>query len=83
MKQVNIYEAKTHLSRLLEEVERGEEVVIARAGKPVADLRPHQPRPNRVVFGGLAEAIEFDDADFEAPDPDIQEMFYGATGDAG
>ena len=37
---VNIHEAKTHLSRLLEEVERGKEMVIARAGQPVGRL-PH------------------------------------------
>ena len=37
---VNIHEAKTHLSRLLAAVERGERVVIARAGKPVATLEP-------------------------------------------
>lgn len=37
---VNVHEAKTHLSRLLERVESGEEVVIARAGKPVARLVP-------------------------------------------
>ncbi len=43
MRQVNIHEAKTHLSRLLEEVEGGEEIVIARAGKPVARLVPNLP----------------------------------------
>jgi prevent-host-death family protein len=42
--QVNIHEAKTHLSRLVERVEAGEEIVIARAGRPVARLVPHRPR---------------------------------------
>jgi prevent-host-death family protein len=37
-KSVNVHEAKTHLSRLLDEVERGEEIIIARAGTPVARL---------------------------------------------
>ena len=37
---VNVYEAKTHLSRLLDRVAAGEEIVIARAGKPVAKLVP-------------------------------------------
>ncbi|WP_100498344.1 type II toxin-antitoxin system Phd/YefM family antitoxin [Geodermatophilus chilensis] len=37
---VNVHEAKTHLSRLLEAVEAGEDVVIARAGKPIARLVP-------------------------------------------
>lgn len=41
MKQVNVHEAKTSLSRLLEEVEGGEKVVIARAGEPVAVLVPY------------------------------------------
>ncbi len=40
MAQVNIHEAKTHLSRLLEQAEKGEEIVIARAGRPIAKLVP-------------------------------------------
>jgi prevent-host-death family protein len=40
MAQVNIHDAKTHLSRLLERVAAGEEIVIAKAGKPVARLSP-------------------------------------------
>jgi prevent-host-death family protein len=43
MKQVNVHEAKTELSRLLKEVEDGQEIVIARAGTPVAKLVPHEP----------------------------------------
>lgn len=82
MKMVNVYEAKTHLSRLLEEVQGGEEIVIAKAGKPIADLKPHEPRPNRIVFGGLAGEIDFDDADFETLDPEIMKMFYGEDWDA-
>jgi prevent-host-death family protein len=45
---VNVHEAKTHLSRLLEQVESGEDIVIARAGKPVARLTLYQaPPPDR------------------------------------
>jgi prevent-host-death family protein len=40
MKQVGVYEAKTHLARLLDEVERGETITITRHGKPVAQLTP-------------------------------------------
>lgn len=72
-----MHDAKTHLSRLLEDVRNGEEIVIAKAGKPVADLRPHEPRAKRLVIGGLAGEIEFDDADFDEPDREIEEMFYG------
>jgi prevent-host-death family protein len=42
MRQVNVHEAKTELSRLLREVEDGEEIVIARAGRPVAKLVRHE-----------------------------------------
>jgi prevent-host-death family protein len=48
---VNVHEAKTHLSRLLERVERGEEIVIARSGKPVARLVPIEPVPGRRPIG--------------------------------
>lgn len=48
MHVVNIHEAKTHLSRLLEAVERGEDVVIARAGQPVATLTAYR-RPRRSI----------------------------------
>jgi prevent-host-death family protein len=71
---VNIHEAKTHLSRLLERVAAGERVVISKAGTPVADLVPHQHRP--VVFGGLRDELRYDDSVFDV-DPEIQEMFYG------
>jgi len=43
-KPVNIHEAKTHLSRLVERVEAGEEITLARAGRPVARLVPYRPR---------------------------------------
>jgi len=71
---VNIHEAKTHLSRLLEQVAAGERVVISKAGHPVADLVPH--RTVTVTFGGLKGEIAYDDAAFGI-DPDIQGMFYG------
>ena len=55
MHAVNIHEAKTHLSRLLEQVEKGEDVVIARAGHPVARLVPyHEPLQRVAPPGGMA-----------------------------
>lgn len=71
---VNIHEAKTHLSRLLERVAAGERVVISKAGKPIADLVPHQA--TRVKLGGLKGQLRYDDT-FDDLDPDIQRMFYG------
>ncbi|MGH3996125.1 MAG: type II toxin-antitoxin system Phd/YefM family antitoxin [Pseudonocardiaceae bacterium] len=78
---VNIHEAKTHLSRLLERVAAGERVTISKAGQPIADLVPHQRMP--VIIGGMRDEIRYDDADFDGLDPDIQEMFYGDEQDDG
>jgi prevent-host-death family protein len=72
---VNIHEAKTHLSRLLEQVAAGERVVISKAGTPIADLVPHQSAT--VAFGGLKGELSYDDQAFGV-DPDIQRMFYGS-----
>lgn len=72
---VNIHEAKTHLSRLLERVAAGEEVIISKAGRPIADLIPH--RMASVAFGGLKGELAYNDDDFGQLDPDIQHMFYG------
>jgi len=50
--EVNIHEAKTHLSRLLEKVQQGEEVIIAKAGKPIAKLvKLEREQPKRRRFG--------------------------------
>lgn len=53
MKSVNIHEAKTHLSRLVERVQAGEEIVIAKAGRPAARLVPIEGAARPVKIGGL------------------------------
>ena len=68
MTTVNVGEAKTHLSRLLTQVEEGEEVVIARNGKPVAQLVPCEPKPKprgKRQFGSLKGKIKLDDSFFD------------------
>jgi prevent-host-death family protein len=65
----NVHEAKTHLSRLLEQVAEGEEIVIARAGKPVARLVPAKPAPGARVLG-IEKGRVFIADDFDAPLPD-------------
>ena len=69
VKMVNVHEAKTHLSRLLDRVAAGEEIVIARGGRPVARLVPEQPAPARRVLGSGGGQIWMSD-DFDAPLPD-------------
>ena len=66
---VSIHEAKTHLSRLLKAVEAGEEIVIARAGKPIARLAPFQKQGQPHRPGALAGRIWIAD-DFDAPLPE-------------
>jgi prevent-host-death family protein len=73
---VNIYEAKTHLSKLLERVEAGEEIVIARNGRPIARLVPEQRRREPRVPGSLAGQIWMSD-DFDEPDEELIASFYG------
>lgn len=66
---VNVHAAKTHLSRLLERAEAGEEIVIGRAGKPIAKLVPYRAKRPQRVFGALKGEIRilpgFDDLDAE------------------
>ena len=76
-KQVNVYEAKTQLSKLLEEVEGGTEVVIARNGRPVARLVPLQRSVPHRVPGSLKGKIWIAD-DFDEPDPELEDLFYNA-----
>lgn len=54
MRTVNIHEAKTNLSKLIEETSKGEEVIIAKAGKPVARLVPVRESKKRRRLGPLA-----------------------------
>lgn len=74
MRQVNVHEAKTELSRLLEAVEAGERVVIARAGQPVAVLVPFKAAVKRRKLGQFAGQARFRDDFDELPD-DIAEAF--------
>lgn len=80
MSVVNVHEAKTHLSRLLERVSAGEEIVIAKAGRPVAKLVPYlesdEPRKPGAWKGRVWIADDFD----ELP-PDILAAFYGEDPD--
>jgi len=66
---VNIYEAKTHLSKLVDLASSGTDVVIARAGKPVARLTMLKEEKRPIVFG-LLEGKGWIAEDFDAPLPD-------------
>jgi prevent-host-death family protein len=75
--EVNVHEAKTHLSRLLRRVAAGEEVVIARAGEPIARLVPYRSARGKRVLGGERGRFEVP-PDFDQPLPqEILEEFEG------
>jgi prevent-host-death family protein len=83
VRTVNIHEAKTHLSRLVEDASNGEEIVIAKAGKPVARLMPFRPVRKRRKLGWLKGKLEVPE-DFDAPLPDeVLADFEGRDGNAG
>ncbi len=79
METVNIHEAKTHLSRLMEKVSKGESFIIAKAGKPIGKLVPLDdtdvPKKRRIGFmkGEIIVSNDFDTMMAE----EIEEMFYG------
>ncbi len=79
MRQINIHEAKTHLSQLVEDAARGEEIVIAKAGKPVARVLglAAAPAPRRP---GLLKGEIRIGADVDAPLPeDVLAAFEGGA----
>lgn len=86
-KQVNIHAAKTHFSKLVEEVEAGADIVIARAGKPVMRLVKYEPADEpkfRAVPRelGFARGMfpDFDQEKFDAYDPELWAGFWAKHG---
>jgi prevent-host-death family protein len=80
--QVNIHDAKTNLSRYLARVAAGETVIIARAGKPVAQLvapppenKPAEDRKHTSIIGSMRGKIVFDENVSRELDKEIEEMF--------
>ena len=74
---LNLYEAKTQLSSLVEKAADGEEIIIAKNGKPMAKLVPIQARSVRKP--GRLKGKIWMSKDFDAPMPDIEEAFYNSV----
>ncbi|MET7642788.1 type II toxin-antitoxin system prevent-host-death family antitoxin [Streptomyces sp. NPDC005426] len=73
-RQYNVHEAKTHLSRILEQVATGEEVVISKAGEPVAKVVPLRARVKRTGRGSLEGRIHIAH-DFDELPADVADAF--------
>ena len=81
MSVVNIHEAKTHLSRLIERVSSGEEIVIAKAGRPVAKLIAYEEEEAPRTLGGWEGRVWIAD-DFDELPEEILAAFEGADDEA-
>ena len=75
MQIYNIHEAKTNLSKLIAKTQNGEEVIISKAGKPVAKLSAYKEKTKPRKFGALKGKIWVSD-DFDDEDEEINKMFY-------
>jgi prevent-host-death family protein len=83
MATFNIHEAKTHLSRLIERLAAGEEIVIAKAGKPVAKLVPYVENKKPRRAGSLKDKIWLaPDWDSDETNEEIARLFYGEDDDS-
>ncbi|HKT01428.1 MAG TPA: type II toxin-antitoxin system prevent-host-death family antitoxin [Rugosimonospora sp.] len=71
LEHFNMHDAKTHLSRIIDRVERGEEIVIDRAGTPVAKIIPLVRRVNRTAIGSLAGQLDLS-GDWDAPETNAE-----------
>lgn len=81
MTTVNVLEAKTQLSKLIDAVESGqeEEIIIARNGKPAVRLAPLKEAPKRKVRLGLAAGLYPPCDDIDQDNAEIEKLFYGET----
>jgi prevent-host-death family protein len=78
METINIHEAKTHLSRLVEKAAKGEAFIIAKAGKPMVKVVPLEEPAKPKVRLGMLEGMFYVPDDFDTMfQKEIEEMFYG------
>lgn len=79
---INVHEAKTHLSRLLERAHKGEEIVLAKAGKPYARLVPLQPTAKTPRQPGLLKGLTVPDSFFDPlPEEELRLWEEGSPSD--
>jgi prevent-host-death family protein len=80
--QYNIYDAKTKFSELVQKAAEGEEIIICKAGKPVARLMPLPQERKEPRKGGFWKGKVWIADDFDAPlPPEVLESFYSSPGD--
>jgi len=78
MKVINVQEAKTHLSRFIEQARAGEVILIGKYGRPLAKLSAYAPQNELRPLGGMEGNISIA-PDFDDEDPRISSLFQGST----
>jgi prevent-host-death family protein len=79
---INLYDAKTNLSKLVDRAAAGEEIVIAKGGKPKAKLVPYEAPRKRLIGGQNLLGITYMADDWDGPlPPEIQRYFDGESDD--
>ncbi len=78
MKVINVQEAKTHLSRFIEQASAGEVILIGKYGKPLAKLTAYSPQTELRPLGGMEDLITIA-PDFDDEDPRITSLFQDST----
>ena len=76
MKVINVQEAKTHLSRLIEDAVGGETILLAKHGKPLVKLSAYTPEKEIRPLGGFEGRIHISE-DFDAEDDRVKALFHG------
>lgn len=76
MQIFNIHQTKTNLSKLLEKMHKGEDIIIAKAGKPIAKLVPYEEKLKPRKFGLWKGKVSIPD-NFDDEDEEINKLFYG------
>ena len=80
MIKINIHEAKTHLSRYLKRLTKGETILLCKRNIPIAEIRPIEPeRKNQRPIGLAKDVFKVPPEFFEPLPPDILEAFYGES----
>jgi prevent-host-death family protein len=73
---VNMRDARSNLSKLVRQAQAGDEVILARAGTPVAKIVPYMAEPRRSIIGAMKDVIpEISDEDWEASDRDVAKLW--------
>jgi len=80
MIRINVHEAKTHLSRYLKRLLKGETIVLCKRNEPIAEIRPLSSARTKRALGTMKGQFEVPASFFEALPPEVLDSYYGGKG---